>query len=175
MQEGLSKLQQTIHSKFYPKSEAINLTEHASFTFTWVGNNHELTNTDLSNLRPISDTLRNDGNVVTSGYDGYTTYESGFIDLLNIRKIYIHSCNSGHYNSIGERGENTIIKKVTVSSSFGYQILDSVVAPHDKTDVSRKLTKTMELSFRNVHGNIIDLNGSHVSFSHNPCNRGLIN
>ena len=91
--------------------------------FLWVGNNHELTNIGLSNLRSKDDALRNDGYVVTSRYDGYTTFESGFIDLLNIHNIYIHSCNLGHYNSIGVGGENTIIKKVTVSSSFGNQNL----------------------------------------------------
>ena len=85
--------------------------------------------------------------------------------MLNVHSIYIHSCNLGHYSSIGVRGGNTIIKQVPVSSSFGYLIMDSVVAPHDKIDMSRQLTKTMELSFRNVHGNIIDLHGARVSFS----------
>ena len=61
--------------------------------------------------------------------------------------------------------QNAIIKKVPVSSSFGYLIMDSVVAPHDKIDVSRQLSKTVELSFRNVHGDIIDLHGAHVSLS----------
>ena len=71
----------------------------------------------------------------------------------------------GHYSSIGVRGENTIIKKVLVSSSFGYLIMDSVVAPHDKIDVSRQLFKTLQFIFKNVHGNVIDLHGAHVSFS----------
>ena len=66
---------------------------------------------------------------------------------------------------MGVRGENTTIKKVPVSSSFGYLIIDSVVSQHDKIDVSRQLIKTMEFSFRNVHGDIIDLHGSHVSLS----------
>ena len=85
--------------------------------------------------------------------------------MLNVHNICIHSCTLGHYRSIGVRGENTIIKTVLVSSGFGYLIMDSVVAPHDKIDVSRQLIKTVELSFRNVHGNIIDLHGAHVSFS----------
>ena len=79
--------------------------------------------------------------------------------------IYIHSPSLGNYNSIGVRGENTIIKKVPVSSSFGYLITGSAVAPHDKIDVSRQLIKTMEFSFRNVHGDVIDLHGAHVSLS----------
>ena len=48
---------------------------------------------------------------------------------------------------LGVRGESTIIKKVPVSSSFGYLILDCVVAPHDKIDVSRQLTKTIDFHF----------------------------
>ena len=70
----------------------------------------------------------------------------------------------GHYNSIGVRGEKTIIKKVPVSSSFGYLIMDSVVAPHDKTDVSRQLIN-FNFTLKNVHGNVIDLHAANVSFS----------
>ena len=57
--------------------------------------------------------------------------------------MYIHSSKLGHYNSIGVRGEHTTIKKVPVSISFGYLIMDSVVAPHDKIDVRRQLIKTL--------------------------------
>ena len=71
----------------------------------------------------------------------YRSHESGFIDLPNVHNVYLHCPNLGHLNSIGVRGENTIIKKVYVSSSFGYLIIDSVVAPHDKIDVSRQLIK----------------------------------
>ena len=85
--------------------------------------------------------------------------------MLNVHNIYIHSPSIGNYNSIGVRGESTIIKKVPVSSSFGYMIIDPIVSQHDKTGVSRQLVKTMELSFRNVHGDLIDLHGAHVSFS----------
>ena len=70
--------------------------------------------------------------------DYYKSYESGFIDLLNAHNIYLHCPNLGHFNSTGVRGENTIIKQITVSSSFGYLIIGSVVAPHDKLDVSRQ-------------------------------------
>ena len=74
--------------------------------------------------------------------------------------IYIHSPNLGHYNSTGVRGESSIVIKGSVSSSFGYILLDSVVAQHDKIEVSRKLFKTMGFSFRNVHGNVIDSHGA---------------
>ena len=44
-------------------------------------------------------------------------------------------------------------------------ILDSVVAPHGKTDVSRQSIKTLHFSLKNVFGNTINLHGGHVSFS----------
>ena len=95
----------------------------------------------------------------------YNTYESGFLDLLNIHNIYTHCPNLGHFNSIGVRGEKTIIKKVTVSSPFGYLILDSVVSPHDKMDVSRQTVKTIHTTLKDVSGNVINLHGANCSFS----------
>ena len=60
----------------------------------------------------------------------------------------MHCPNLGHFNSIGVRGENSIIKKIPMSSGFGYLIIDSVVAPHDKMDVSRQSIKTIHIALR---------------------------
>ena len=95
----------------------------------------------------------------------YKTYESGFLDLFNIHNIYIHCPNLGHFNSIGVRGENAIIKKIPVSSSFGYLILDSVVSRHDEMYVSRQTVKTIHITLKNVSGNVINLHGANCSFS----------
>ena len=46
----------------------------------------------------------------------YKEYESGFFDLFNIHNIYMHCPNLGHFNSIGVRGEISIIQKIPVSS-----------------------------------------------------------
>ena len=127
----------------------------------WYGNNvEEIAHPDYNNLRSINEVLR-----YSTLASPNTSFETGFIDLLNVHNIYIHSSNLGHYNSIGVRGENTTIKQVPVSSSFGYLIMDSVVAPHDKIDVSNQLFKTLHFTLKHVHGNIIDLHGAHVSFS----------
>ena len=118
----------------------------------WTDNNDNVISVDVSNLNSINEVLRN-----TSGiYDGIwgvmdpldTEFTSEFLDLLNVHNIYIHSSTLGHYNTIGVRGENTIIKKVPVSSSFGYLIMDSVVAPHDKINVSKQLIKTLHFSLK---------------------------
>ena len=75
----------------------------------------------------MNDVLRNSATDIND--EGSITFEAQFLDLLTTHNIYIHSPNSGH--SIGVRVENTIIKQVNVSSSFGYMVLDSVVSPHD--------------------------------------------
>ena len=43
--------------------------------------------------------------------------------------------------------------------------MDSVVAPHDKIDVSRQLIKALNFALKHVHGNVIDLHAANVSFS----------
>ena len=59
---------------------------------------------DTSNLKSINEVLRN-----TASIDA-ATYESGFIDRLNVHNLYMRS-NLGGFSTIGPRGENNIIKK----------------------------------------------------------------
>ena len=69
---------------------------------------------DTDNLQSVNGVLRNTDNEfipVNLQADFYRTYESGFLDLLNIHNIYLDCPNLGHFNSIGVRGENSIIKK----------------------------------------------------------------
>ena len=133
----------------------------------WKDNNDNAISVDFSNLQSINEVFRNTHltpwDPFLDPYDAEFTSE--FLDLLNVHNIYIHSSTLGNYSTIGVRGENTIIKKVPVSSSFGYLIMDSVVAPHDKINVSKQLIKTLHFSLRNVHGNVIDLHGSNISLS----------
>ena len=114
-----------------------------------------------NNVMSLNEVIRN--NALQP--NGCIEFETGFLDLFNTHNIYLHCPNLGHYNCIGVRGENSIIKKIPVSSSFGYLILDSVVAPHDKIDVSRQSIKTLQFTLKNVHGNTINLHGAHISFS----------
>ena len=120
---------------------------------------------DVAFPQSINGVLRNTEMVPVNLSFMYSTYQSGFLDLLNIHNIYIHCPNLGHFNSIGVRGENTIIKKVPVSSSFGYLIIDTVVSPHDKMDVSRQNVKTIHITLKDVSGNVINLHGANCSLS----------
>ena len=101
---------------------------------------------DNNNPQSVNGVLKNtNSNTVNLESEYYRSYESGFIDLLNVHNVYLHCPNLCHFNSIGVRGGNTIIKKVPVSSSFGYLIIDSVVAPHDKIDVKTTDKKQLNL------------------------------
>ena len=147
--------------RIFTDEQVVQLTNSIGVQFPgWVDHNDLPTTVDINNLMSMNEILRN-----SESKSPEETFETGFIDLLNVHNIYMHCPNIGHYNCIGVRGENSIIKKIPVSSSFGYLILDSVVAPHDKIDVSRQSIKTMHFTLKNVHGNIINLHGAHISFS----------
>ena len=71
----------------------------------WYGNNNEeIVHPVFNNLRSINEVLKNSTQASPA-----TSFETGFIDLLNVHNMYIHSSNLGHYGSIGVRGESTII------------------------------------------------------------------
>ena len=133
--------------------------------YPWRNIDETIVYPSFTNLQSINGVLRNTEMVAVNLAYMYNTYQSGFIDLLNIHNIYIHCPNLGHFNSIGVRGENTIIKKVPVSSSFGYLIIDTVVSPHDKMDVSRQNVKTIHITLKDVSGNVINLHGANCSLS----------
>ena len=59
---------------------------------TWHGNGDEPTgHPDNYDLRYINEVLR-----CSTQTSPDTSFETGFIDLLNVHNIYIHSCNLGH-------------------------------------------------------------------------------
>ena len=135
--------------------------------YPWRDGQGNITTVEINNLQSINGVLKN-SDMITINLESeyYRAYESGFIDLLNVHNVYLHCPNSGPFNSIGVRGESTIMNKVIVSSSFGFLIIDSVVAPHGKIDVSRQLIKkAIQFSLRDVYGTVINLHGAAISFS----------
>ena len=86
--------------------------------YPWRNTDEVIVYPDNNNLQSINGILRNtEFNPVNLAYM-YRTYESNFLDLLNIHNIYMHCPNIGHFNSIGVRSENRIIKRIPVSSGF---------------------------------------------------------
>lgn len=119
---------------------------------------------NMDDLHSINEVLRNDSPV--SDIESFSTsYESGFLDVMNIHNIYISSPNLGSFSTLGPRGECNIVKKVPVTSNYGYAIFDNVVSQHDYIDVSRQALRTLEFKLSSARGVVVPLHGSHVSFS----------
>ena len=126
--------------------------------FNWIGGT-----IDATNPLTMNDVMKISGQTTYSQFGG--TVETGFINLRSIHNIYITSPNLGAFDTLGPRGEQNIVKKVPVSADWGYVIFDSVVSEHDYIDVSKGYYKTLELTLRDVKGNVIDLNSAHWSLS----------
>ena len=118
---------------------------------------------DKNNLQSANDLIKH--NYTTS-----STYSSAspfvtYIDLQPIRNIYISSPNIGNFNTIGARGESSIIKKVPVTANFNEMIFDSTLVGNDYLDCSRQTLRTLEFRLTDVSGNEIPLHGSNWSMS----------
>ncbi len=111
----------------------------------------------------MNDILRN--NIGYSKFfDSNLPYISGVLDLQLIRNIYFHSPNLSNFNTIGPLSESSIIKKNAVSADYNQMIFDQVLVSNDFIECSRQW-RQLEFSLKDVKGNIINLHGSHISFS----------
>ena len=102
------------HDKFYIPSDFGIMTWMSSTNgnYPWKDRQGFVTTVDNNNLHSINGVLRNSGMIAVSlDSEYYRSYESGFIDLLNVHNVYLRCPNLVHFNNIGIRGENTTIKK----------------------------------------------------------------
>ena len=87
------------------------------------------------------------------------------LNFQGINNLYLSSPNLGTFTTIGTRGEATIIKKVPVSSDFGYMIIDRSVSVHDYLECGKCTLKTIEFHLRDSKGRYVPMHGSNISFS----------
>ena len=114
-----------------------------------------------SNLTSANEVLGN----YTVQYSTAQTFESGIVDLRRIHNVYISSANLSSFKTLGPRGESNIVKKVPVTTEYGFTIVDNIVVSHDWIDVSKQLLKTLEFRLSDAYGRNIDLRGMSISFS----------
>ena len=89
----------------YTDDQVVEMTNSIGVQFPgWVDHNNQLTTVGINNLMSMNEILRH-----SAAISPETTFESGFLDLLNVHSIYIHP-GLGNYSSIGVRGESSIIK-----------------------------------------------------------------
>jgi hypothetical protein len=144
--------------RIFSDEELADMTNTLNGDVAWSGGTINATNP-----QSLNDVIKVSG--ATNYVQHSTPEESGFINLRSVHNIYVTSPNLGSFDTLGPRGEQNIVKKVPVSSDWGYVIFDSVVSEHDYIDVSKGYFKTIELVLRDVRGNVIDLNKAHWSLS----------
>ena len=85
--------------------------------------------------------------------------------MRRFENVYISSANLSSFKALGPSGESNIIKKVPVTTEYGFTIIDNIVVSHDWTDVSKLLLKTLGFRLSDAYGRTIDLRGAPISFS----------
>ena len=111
--------------------------------------------------------LRNYGDWAgkTNQYDNQIPYKSGFLNFQGINNMYLSSPNLGTFTTIGPRGEQTIIKKIPVSSEFGYMIIDRSTSQHDYLECGKTTLRTIEFNLKDGKGRYVPLHNANISFS----------
>ena len=127
--------------------------------FAWVGGTYDKDNLQSAN-GIISNTKDN-----SSAYINTNPFNQQ-LNLQPIRNVYIHSTNLNNFNTIGARGEQTIIKKVPVNNNYSEMIFSDYNAGQmDALDCSKQTLRQLHFIITNVDGIEIPFHGNHVSFS----------
>ena len=101
-----------------------------------------------------------------SGNLQLSLHTSGFVDLRRVHTLYIHSPSFGAYNSVGPRGERTIIAKIPCAVGYGQLVsYQSSASEHDFVEAGVSGLTTLRLELRDAGGRLLDLHGTHWSAS----------
>ena len=138
------------------------LQDPASFTlggFGWLGTSY-----DANDLKSANGIISNTSNQSVAYIN--INQKACILNLQPIRNVYIHSTNLGNYDTIGSRGESTIIKKVPVNNNYSEMIFsDYTSGGYDMLDCSKQTLRQLHFIITNVDGVEIPFNGHFVSFS----------
>jgi hypothetical protein len=129
---------------------------------TYVNNTWSGPSYDSNNPSSCNDIITNRTNNLCSPINPFI---SGCLNLQGFRSVYISSSNLSNYNTLGARGENSIIKKIVTCSDFGYLTVSVLESDHDYLDCSRMTLNTIDFQITDVKGNLIPFHDSPVSFT----------
>ena len=147
-----------IEFQFLTDKELIQDTIGAN-NFAWNGDAY-----DKNDLKSANNIISNTQNS-NIAHDN-THPLNNHLNLQPIRNLYLHSPNLGSFQTLGARGEQTIIKKIPVSSNQGEMIFsDYNPGSADMLDCSKQTLRQIEFKLTNVDGIVVPLNNNHCSFS----------
>ena len=130
--------------------------------------NSTLLSINKRNPQSANNLLRNleSDTIITSveNYPYTNSWTSNFIDIVNHHSVYVHSSLSS-FNTLGCRGESSIIAKVPSSASWGNTIFHNVSSSVDFVDVGKRNISHISFAIKDAAGNTIDLKGASWSMS----------
>jgi hypothetical protein len=104
-------------------------------------------------------------NFTADTFEGSEVFRSGFVDMYPLRNIYLTCSGLGNFNTMSVSGDRNIIKKIPVTAGFGDVIFYESATGLDYLDCSHQTLSRISFQLKDIHGNLIDLNGAHISFS----------
>ena len=159
-----NKLSLTLHAdilwQFLTDRELLDPENLTAGNFNWTGASYD--KNDLKSANAIISNTQSTSTVNDSNVHVFNKH----LNLQPIRNIYIHSTNLGQYQSLGVRGEQSIIKKVAVSSNQGEMIFsDYSPGSTEMFDCGRQTLRLLDFKLTNVDGIEVPLYNNHCSFS----------
>lgn len=88
-----------------------------------------------------------------------------YLDLHNIRNIYMHSKTLSNSDTISNWNVDSIIKVIPVHVGYNELNFDGITSAFDYQLLSKRNLQNIDVYFTDTHNNVIDFNGSHLSFS----------
>ena len=120
----------------YTDDQVVEMTNNIGVQFPgWVDHNNQLTTVDINSLMSMNEIFRH-----SEAMPAETTFESGSLDLLNVHNIYFHS-SLGNYNTIGVRGQSSIIKTFLFHPVLDIWLLIQLLLPMVKLMLAGKVLK----------------------------------
>jgi hypothetical protein len=94
------------------------------------------------------------------------TQVSSFVDLRGVHTAFLHMPGFTSYSTICPGGRRTAVAKIPIDAAYGSVITwQHSGGGHDYIDVGAQSIRTLTVELRDARCNIIDLQGSHWSFT----------
>jgi len=176
IQEKLPSIK-TIQCTFDSTTNKLSLTINADILFQFLTDKELIQDTIGANNYAWNGTtydkndLKSANNIISNTQNSSIAHDNthpfnNHLNLQPIRNLYLHSPNLGSFQTLGARGEQTIIKKIPVSSNQGEMIFsDYNPGSADMLDCSKQTLRQIDFRLTNVDGIEVPLNGNHCSFS----------
>ena len=167
----------TIQCTFDSTTNKLSLTINADILFQFLTDKELIQDTIGANNYAWNGTtydkndLKSANNIISNTQNSSIAHDNthpfnNHLNLQPIRNLYLHSPNLGSFQTLGARGEQTIIKKIPVSSNQGEMIFsDYNPGSADMLDCSKQTLRQIEFKLTNVDGIVVPLNNNHCSFS----------